>query len=244
MTLTTELHTTSSPTARTTAPAVGGTRLVGALLLPLRLFLAAGWLRAGVEKVIDPNWWTGEALDRFLVEQETAMLPLFRWFSDLLIEPLVVPVAWLVVSVQLTIGLGLLFGRFPRRALWAGVLLNLCFTMAGRVNPSAFYLVMELALLVGSSRPVSLTIAWRRATLWLVPAVLVLPFARTLEPAEVIDDPALMISFVSGLAAVSSVAWSAARLRFPVGWIDLLPRAAWSDQVRRVLERVQGRVAR
>ena len=236
MTLTTELHTTSSPTARTTAPAVGGTRLVGALLLPLRLFLAAGWLRAGVER--------DQALDRFLVEQETAMLPFFRWFSDLLIEPLVVPVAWLVVSVQLTIGLGLLFGRFPRRALWAGVLLNLCFTMAGRVNPSAFYLVMELALLVGSSRPVSLTIAWRRATLWLVPAVLVLPFARTLEPAEVIDDPALMISFVSGLAAVSSVAWSAARLRFPVGWIDLLPRAAWSDQVRRVLERVQGRVAR
>ena len=249
MTLTNQLPRTPTTTVPTTAAApataaAGGTRLVAALLLPLRLFLATGWLRAGVEKVIEPSWWTGEALDGFLVEQETAMLPFFRWFSDLLIAPLAVPVAWLVVAMQLTIGVCLLLGRFPRRALWAGVVLNLCFTMAGRVNPSAFYLVMELALLFGLSRPVSLTIAWRRATLWLVPALLVLPFARTLEPAEAIEDPALMIAFVSGLAAVSSIAWSAAHLRFPVGWIDLLPRASWSDRVRRMLDRGQGRFAR
>lgn len=244
VTLTNQLPRTS-PTVTPAAAASGaGVRLVAALLLPLRLFLAAGWLRAGVEKVIEPSWWTGAALDRFLVEQETTMLPFFRWFSDLLIEPLTVPVAWLVVAMQLTIGVCLLLGRFPRRALWAGVVLNLCFTMAGRVNPSAFYLVMELALLVGLSRPVSLTIAWRRATLWLVPALVMLPFARTIEPAEAIEDPALMIAFVSGLAAVSSIAWSAAHLRFPVGWIDLLPRAAWSDRVRRMLERGRDRSAR
>jgi uncharacterized membrane protein YphA (DoxX/SURF4 family) len=241
-----------APTATVPANAVAaapvataaGTRLVAALLLPLRLFLAAGWLRAGVEKVIEPSWWTGEVLDGFLVEQERAMLPFFRWFSDLLIEPLAVPVAWLVVAMQLTIGVCLSLGRCPRRALWAGVALNLCFTMAGRVNPSAFYLVMELALLFGLSRPVSLTIAWRRATLWLVPALVVLPFARTIEPAEAIEDPALMLAFVSGLAAVSSIAWSAAHLRFPVGWIDLLPRASWSDRVRRMLDRGQGRLVR
>jgi len=244
MTLRTDLPSTSSAASSTVDGPAGGARAVTALLLPLRLFLAAGWLRSGAEKVIDPNWWNGEVLDRFLLEQDVLMLPFFGWFSDLLIEPLIVPVAWLVGAMQLTIGLGLLFGRFPRRALWAGVLLNLCFTMAGRVNPSAFYLVMELALLVGVSRPVSMTIAWRRAMLWLVPAVLVLPFARTIEPAAVIDDPALMIAFVSGLAAVSSVVWSASHLRFPVGWIDLLPQAAWSDQVRRLLERGQGRPAR
>lgn len=237
---------TSNPTATTMpterqplAAKSANRRAVSALLVPLRLFLAAGWLRAGVEKVIDPSWWTGGVLDRFLTEQRPHMLPFFRSFSDVLIEPLALPVAWLVVGAQVVIGVGLLLGRFPRRALWAGVALNVCFTMAGAVNPSAFYLVMELALLIGLSRPTDLTIAWRRATLWLVPAVLVLPFARTLEPAAVIDDPALMIAFVCGLAAVSTISWSAAHLRFAVGWIDLLPRTAWSDAARLRLQRLQ-----
>ncbi len=229
---------TNMPTERIPAATTDASgRAVSALLVPLRLFLAAGWLRAGVEKVIDPDWWTGEVLDRFLAGQRPHMLPFFRSFSDALIQPLAMPVAWLVVGAQIAIGMGLLLGRFPRRALWAGLALNVCFTAAGRVNPSAFYLVMELALLIGLSRPTNLTIAWRRATLWLVPVVLALPFARTLAPAAVIDDPALMIAFVCGLAAVTTIAWSAAHLRFPVDWVDLLPRAAWSDAARRRLER-------
>ena len=231
---------TTTPNERVPTATPGAQRRdVSALLLPLRIFLAAGWLRAGVEKVIDPNWWTGDVLDRFLAAQRPHMLPFFRSFSDALIDPLTAPVVWLVVEVQIAIGLCLLLGRFPRRALWAGVALNVCFTLAGRVNPSAFYLVMELALLIGLSRPTNLTIAWRRATLWLVPAVLMLPFARTLAPAAVIDDPALMIAFVCGLAAVTTVAWSAAHLRSAVGWIDLLPRTAWSDTVRQRRQRFQ-----
>jgi len=110
-----------------------------------------------------------------------------------------------------------------------------CFVLAGRVNPSAFYLVMELVLLIGLSRPVNMTIAWRRAAIWCVPAVAVLPFARTLVPAEVIDDSALMLSFVCGLAALATLAWSAAHLKYAVDWIDLLPRMSWSDAVRRHL---------
>ena len=212
-----------------------GARAVTALLLPLRLFLAAGWLRAGVEKVIDPTWWTGDVLDRFLIDQRSHMLPFFRAFSDAFVAPLALPTAWLVVEAQIAIGLCLLLNRWPRRALWAGVVLNVCFTLAGRVNPSAFYLVMELVLLMGLSRPVNMTIAWRRALLWCVPAVAMLPFARTLVPGEVIDDPALMLSFVCGLAALATLVWSAAHLEFAVGWIDLLPRTSWSDVVRRHL---------
>ncbi len=117
----------------------------------------------------------------------------------------------------------------------AGVVLNVWFTLAGRVNPSAFYLVMELVMLIGLSRPVDMTIAWRRAVLWCVPAVAMLPFARTPAPAEVIDDAALMLSFVCGLTALATIAWSAAHLRFAVGWIDLLPRSSWSEAVRRHL---------
>ena len=32
------------------------------VLLPLRIFLAAGWLRAAAEKLIDPQWWNGNKL--------------------------------------------------------------------------------------------------------------------------------------------------------------------------------------
>ena len=181
-------------------------RSVAALLLPLRLFLAAGWLRAGVEKVIEPDWWTGEVLAVFLTEQRAEMLPLFRSFADAFVAPFAGPVAWLVVEVQIAIGVCLLLGRYTRQALWAGVVLNLTFVMSGRVNPSAFYLVMEMVLLFALSRPLPERTAVRRALLWSIPAVAVLPFARTIAPAEVIDDPALMLSFVSGLAAITTLA--------------------------------------
>ncbi len=208
---------TAVPSHRVAAAArvVTGTdeRPVAAALLPLRLFLAAGWLRAAAEKVIDPHWWNGDELERFLVEQRPHMLPFFRWFADGLVQPLATPVAWLVVGLQAAIGVALVLGRAPRVALWAAVALNVCFTMAGRVNPSAFYLVMELALLVGLSRPTGFVIARRRATLWLVPALAALPFARTVEPSEAIDDPGLMLAFVCMLAAVSTVAWSLAHRR-------------------------------
>ena len=210
-------------------------RSIAALLLPLRLFLATGWLRAGVEKVIDPNWWNGDLLDVFVAEQRPDMLPFFRTFSDAFVAPLTLPTAWLVAEAQVAIGVCLLLNRWPRQALWAGVILNVCFTSAGRVNPSAFYLVMSLVLLIGLSRPVNMTIAWRRAVAWGIPAVVMLPFGRTLAPSEVIDDPALMLSFVCGLAALATVAWNAAHLRFAVGWIDLLPQSSWSDRVRRLL---------
>lgn len=177
-----------------------------AVLLPLYLFLIAGWFRAGVEKMIDPSWWTGEYLIGFLDEQRPHMLPFFVPFADHVVEPLAPLIAWLVLSMQLGIAICLTANRRVKPALWAGILLNLCFTMAGRVNPSAFYLVMQVTLLVALSRPVALKIAIRRAAFWLVPAALFAPFARTIDPALVIDDPALMLSFVSLVAAVTTVA--------------------------------------
>ena len=176
------------------------------VLAPLYLFLMAGWLRAGVEKVIDPTWWTGEFLVAFVEEQRAEMLPFFVPFADHVVEPLAPVVAWLVVWTQLAIAVCLATNRHVKPALWAGIVLNLSFTMAGRVNPSAFYLVMQVTLLFALSRPVLSHIAVRRAAMWLIPAVVFAPFARTLDPHHVIDDPALMISFVSLLAAVTTVA--------------------------------------
>ena len=43
---------------------IGHVSTVG-MLLPVRIFLAAGWLRAGAEKLIEPEWWHGTALRDF-----------------------------------------------------------------------------------------------------------------------------------------------------------------------------------
>ena len=156
------------------------------------------------------GWWTGDGLLGFLDEQALEMLPYFTPFADHVVTPLAGGVAWLVaILMQLAIGVCLLTNRHVRPALWAGVLLNVCFTMAGSVNPSAFYLVMEAALLLALSRPIPVRIAQRRAALWVIVGVASLPFARTLHPAEVIDDPALMLSFVPMLVAVTTLALAA-----------------------------------
>ena len=56
-------------------------------------------------------------------------------------------VAVIVVLGQIAIALSIASGWFIRQGLWAAVVLNVVFITCGRVNPSAFYLVMELALL-------------------------------------------------------------------------------------------------
>lgn len=175
-------------------------------LLPVHLFLLAGWARAAAEKIIDPRWWTTEHLRDFLVDQRPHMLPWFGWLSDHLLVRFAPQVAITVLGMQVGIVVCLAMNRRVSQALWAGVLLNVCFTMAGKVNPSAFYLVMQLTMLFAISRTVSRQVAVRRAGVWLTLAALTLPFARTIHPREVIDDPALMLAFVAALAAVTTLA--------------------------------------
>ena len=40
--------------------------LANAYLVPLRLFIGIGWLRAAVEKLVEPTWYNGDALRAFL----------------------------------------------------------------------------------------------------------------------------------------------------------------------------------
>ena len=181
-------------------------------LLPLRLFLAAGWMRAGAEKFIDHDWWTGATLRDFLAAQHDVALPYFRPVMDHAIGPFAVEVAAVVAVAQIMIGLAILVGRPLRLALWAGVVLNVVFVMCGRVNPSAFYLVMEAALLYGISTGTVARSVKRPSTrslglvaMWLALAVVDVPFIRTLEPAKVIDDPAMMLTFLCVVVAITTL---------------------------------------
>lgn len=214
------------------------------MLLPVRIFLAAGWLRAGSEKLIDGEWWSGAGLRTYLAEQHDAALPFFRPVMDHLIAPAAVLVALVVMVTQILCGLAIGIGKRLRLALRWGFFLNIVFILTGSVNPSTFYLVMELVMLcaiadgtlgVESSTPSRRTIVLAAVSAAL--AVACVPYIRTIEPEWVIDDPAMMLSFIGTVVAVTLVArWAAhpirrqarlggTRMHYLAAWIHARPHA-------------------
>jgi len=187
------------------------------MLLPLRLFLAAGWLRAGAEKLIDPQWWTGNKLRGFLAQQHDHALAFFRPVMHNLIAPNAQTVAIVVVLTQLACGLAIAIGKPLRLALRWTFLLNVVFIMTGMVNPSAFYLVMEIVLLLaiadGTIGVRSTSPSWRTvvgAGAFAGLTIAMIPYIRTVEPSKVIDDPAAMLAFLGFVVTVTLLARRAA----------------------------------
>ena len=92
----------------------------GAYLLPLRLFIGIGWLRAFAEKAADPEWSSGLTLSQFLTEHlHEGSIP-FPLYASLVREaflPGAAALAWVVAAGQLMVGLGLLAGALTRAAL-------------------------------------------------------------------------------------------------------------------------------
>jgi uncharacterized membrane protein YphA (DoxX/SURF4 family) len=213
---------TSTGTARVQPPSAPVSHRLGhastaGMLIPLRIFLAAGWARAGIEKVIDPDWWGGAGLKSFLVAQHHEALPFFRPVTEHVLWPMAAPVAWFVLLAQLACGVLIALGRKLHLALGLAFLMNITFILAGRVNPSAFYLVMQLVLVFAiadgalGERP---TIPSHRtfaiAGLAGLLAGTVILFARTIQPGKVIDDPAMMLSFLGAVVALTLVVRRAA----------------------------------
>lgn len=188
-------------------PAVGTPASIDRFVLfPARAFLAFGWLRASVEKIISVDWWTGAELRVFLGEQSNAMLPFVRPFTDALVLPFPAVTAAIVALVELALGVALLTGRKLGTALGVASALNVLFVLLGVVTPSAFYLVLQLTLLMalGVSR------GWFTPTRNRVlagmsglAAVGLAPFIETVHPAEVIHDPAIMLATLASLIAAT-----------------------------------------
>ncbi len=188
------------------------------MLVPLRIFLAAGWIRAGAEKLISSDWWNGQSLHAFLVQQHAEALPFWRPVMDHGVAPAAVLVAAMVCVGELACGLMLATGQYVRAALAMGLVMNVAFVLCGVVNPSAFYLVMEVVLVfatpvvierpaVGHASP-----RFPRVSLvWFVATAAFLPFIRTLEPAKVIGDPGAMLAFLSFIVGVTYIVrWNVA----------------------------------
>ena len=187
------------------------------VLFPIRMFLGFGWIRAGVEKFIDDGWWTGEQLRLFLIRQRGEALPFMISPIDGVFEPFAELVALLVMLGQFAIGACFVTTRMLRPALWVAVTLNVVFVAMGAVDPSVFYLVIELSLLAalalgvigGRPRdPNPVSIGAKVGV-----AVALIPLITTLHPHEVIDDPAIILVTVALLAAATEA----------LGWLRIAP---------------------
>lgn len=121
-----------------------------AFLLPLRVFIGLGWLRAGAEKMLDPRWWSGDKLAEFLAIQmgnDAVYFPFYQTLISQLFEPNVLILSFLVLVGELAAGLAILTGTLTIPALLGALFMNVNFVLAGEVNPSAFYIVIQYALL-------------------------------------------------------------------------------------------------
>ena len=171
------------------------------------LFIGLGWLRAVAEKLIDPAWWRGETIERFVAEHANTTLDWYGPFLDRVVLPFTPLIAAVVVLGQLVAGLSLATGRRLGIGLAVGMFLNIHFLAAGAVTPSAFYLLGQGALALwlceqtaSGARARALRIS---AAVGAFVAGLNTPFISTLHPAEVIEDPAIMLAFAGALTALT-----------------------------------------
>jgi thiosulfate dehydrogenase (quinone) large subunit len=207
-----------------------------AYLLPLRLFIGVGWLRAFAEKAVDPGWYDGAALARFLSEHlqaDSVALPAYAALARELFVPHAAALAWIVAVGQLLVGLGILTGTLTSAALLGGLFMNLNFLLIGRPDPSAFYIVIQSALLLSGSgsvvgldawlsrhvrnpllvagarpdpsrRPLARRLCLAAGLLSIGVAVVAVWNARDLTPGGSVHDPAMVLAVLATTGAVAA----------------------------------------
>jgi thiosulfate dehydrogenase (quinone) large subunit len=129
-------------------------RLDGVYLVPLRLFIGLGWLRAFAEKAADPGWSDGTRLATFLTRQVhdgAVAFPLYEQLITSIFLPHARTLGWIIMAGQLLAGLAIMSGTLTNLALLGGLFMNLNFLLAGVPDPSAFYLVIQAVLFLANT---------------------------------------------------------------------------------------------
>ncbi len=182
-------------------------------VLLAQLFLGVGWLRSGVAHALSPDWWTGDELDRFLVDQQIEALDWYAasMFSALDEPTLGAAVSGAIMVSQLIIGVMLLSNFDAVPALAVGSFMNLNFVLAGVVSPSIFYLLLSMVIVIwhaesqwSPERGVWLSAVSTSLLGFLLVALV--PEIRMDGPGAAVDDPALVLLFVAALFA--GAAWA------------------------------------
>lgn len=143
-----DLGTTTTISARVAQ------RRVALLLLPLRLWIGVGWLRLGVSKALQPEWFDGTAFTGWLHEWPKAAAFPLSLYPDLVAgvaERAARPLGIAMLCAEIAIGLGLLTGTLTNLALLMAIMLNVNYLLAGSVSPSQYYIVIQVVLLAGGA---------------------------------------------------------------------------------------------
>lgn len=203
-----------------------------AKLLPLRLFIGLGWIRAGVEKLVDPHWYSGVKVKDFFEAHILNGEVVFPFYQGLMTGFFTEHASFLsnlITAGELYAGLAIFFGFWMRPALLAALFMNFNFILAGAVNPSAFYIIIQMALLTSNvgrvlgfdvllstmrTRPsprlgaqiaaesfkVKLFFCGSFFSLFLM--LVAAPYIQTMDPAKSIEDPAMLLVILFGLQNV------------------------------------------
>lgn len=180
-----------------------------AWVLLVELFIGFGWLRAAVEKVIDPLWWDGSTISWFITVHTGDTLDWYRPVLDL-VGPGRVFVALVVITLQFAVAASLLSGRYVGWGLSVGIFMNLNFLAGGAVNPSVFYLLCQGAVALWMAEQAAterdmVRPLWFVAAGGLVVSLISIPSVSTIHPADVIEDPGAIVVFVGALTVVACV---------------------------------------
>lgn len=188
-----------------------------AVLLP-QLFLAVGWLRAGVAHGLHGAWWNGEEIVTFVDTRTADAISWYEPFLTYVVRPLPATTAAIVLALEVLVGLMLVLNIKPLAAILMATFLNLHFILSGVVNPSVFYLVIALVVVLWRmERTVSLATSKRMAKVAAVAAgvatLCLVPFIASPSPDKAIEDPALVLILLSLLFATSTW-WTSHRIAF------------------------------
>tara|TARA_B100000287_G_scaffold414154_1_gene446407 strand:+ start:1617 stop:2423 length:807 start_codon:yes stop_codon:yes gene_type:complete len=126
----------------------------GSFLLPLRLFIGLGWFRGSLSKLLTPSWHSGEGLKLFLIEHlesGSILFPAYEALIKNIFFPNLLLLSWMVIIGQFLTGIAILSGTFTNFALLVGIFMNFNFILTGATNPSAFYIIIQLALLLSNT---------------------------------------------------------------------------------------------
>jgi thiosulfate dehydrogenase [quinone] large subunit len=107
------------------------TFMPGWVLLPLRLFLGITFFYAGIQKILDPQFFNPHATG-FIGRQIIGFAngsPLHGFFTWI-VEPHAVIFGLLIIFAEILIGSGMLFGLLLRPAAFFGLLLSLVFYLS------------------------------------------------------------------------------------------------------------------
>ena len=134
--------------------------------LAVRVYLGFLWLEAGIGKLTEPGWVTGESgaavagFAQGAMQQATGEHPrVTGWYASFL-ENVVLPnaglFAFLVTFGEILVGLALILGLFTGIAAFFGAFMNASFIFAGTAGANPLMFILAILLML----------AWRVAGHW------------------------------------------------------------------------------